>query len=70
MDKLGMTPTQNVNLECLKSISNIGGTTYKNLCEGSVHYVQWGNIDWVAFSFICLLFITMVYILIWIYRDL
>ncbi len=32
---------------CLKAISNIGSTTYKNICTDSQYVIPWGSADWV-----------------------
>lgn len=46
--------TQNINLnvdaqtlaQCLKTVSDFGGTQYLNLCTGANNYVPWGSVDW------------------------
>ncbi len=32
--------------ECIKAISNIGETTYRNICTGTEAVVPWGSADW------------------------
>lgn len=46
-----MQPETNVNAnfnECIKSVSNIGSTTYMNICTGKNVDVPWGMADYVA----------------------
>ena len=64
-----LTPSGSLNLNidsktldaCLKSINQIGGTTYQNICTGQSAYVGWGSVDWfgalLILSFIILLFL-------------
>lgn len=33
---------------CLKSINNLGSTTYQNICTGEVSQVMWGGMDWAV----------------------
>ena len=46
----------NINLEqqtlemCLKQISNIGSTTYQNICTGELSVVMWGTTDWAIIT--------------------
>lgn len=32
--------------DCVKTLNNIGGTTYQNICDGSSREVAWGSNDW------------------------
>ncbi len=34
--------------ECIKAISNIGSTTYQNICDGTVSVIPWGSADWIT----------------------
>ena len=34
--------------DCIKAISNIGSTTYQNICSGSASIVPWGSADWIG----------------------
>ena len=34
--------------DCIKSVSNIGSTTYMNICTGASSVVPWGTVDVVA----------------------
>ena len=49
-----MNGTQNVNIdaktleECTKSTLHLGSVTYQNICDGSVHAVPWGTVDWIG----------------------
>jgi hypothetical protein len=45
---------------CLKSISNFVGTTYQNICNGTVNYVAWGGADWFLAILLSLLGIIVV----------
>ncbi len=55
----------NLNIEgktlemCLKSINNFGGTTYQNICNGTINYVAWGGVDWVLVIILSLLGIAI-----------
>ena len=43
-----METTINANLnnaDCIKSINNIGSTTYQNICNGTHSVVPWGSGD-------------------------
>lgn len=43
--------------ECVKSVQNIGSTTYINICHGGQSIVPWGSSDWFSLIFtICLVF--------------
>lgn len=39
---------------CLKTIDNIGSTTYQNICNGTESIVPWGTMDWLSFLFVAL----------------
>jgi hypothetical protein len=42
---------QSVNLahkDCLRSVSNIGETIVRNICDGSSTVVPWGTLDWAG----------------------
>lgn len=55
----------NVNLDsktleqCLKGVSDFGGTTYQNICTGETNYVDWGSADWFLVVFLIVFFGTM-----------
>lgn len=55
IEKIGRQ--MNVNLECVKSINQIGQTIYQNICDGSVTAVPWGNLDYLGMIAISLFFI-------------
>jgi len=59
-----MNGTQNLNLnECFKEVSNIGSTTYQNICDGTSQVVPWGSMMWVMIFFITLVFGFFVYMM-------
>lgn len=35
---------------CLKTINNVGSTTYQNICTGEATVVPWGVLDWISNS--------------------
>lgn len=41
--------------QCLKSIEDIGSTTWQNVCDGTQTVVPWGSSTWVSFGFVVLL---------------
>lgn len=54
---------ENIQLttECLKAISNIGSTTYQNVCNGVITKVPWGVADWLGAIFLAVLTISALY---------
>lgn len=34
---------------CLKSVDELGGTIYRNICTGKQTYVEWGSGTWILF---------------------
>lgn len=47
-----MDPNQMLNFnaaKCIQEADSIGHTTYTNICNGAVHVVQWGSLDWLEF---------------------
>ena len=38
--------------ECIKRVENFHGTTYQNICDGSITFVQNGFMDYILKSFI------------------
>ncbi len=43
--------TLNFNFnQCVKSINNIGSTTYQNICNNASQTVQWGTFDWILLA--------------------
>jgi len=55
-----MNGTQNLNFaECLKSINNIGSTTYQNVCDGTQSVVPWGTSDWLLSAFVVIFLILL-----------
>jgi hypothetical protein len=49
------------NADCIKQFSNVGSTTYVNICNSAQHIVPWGSGDWLAFTIItiiALIFLT------------
>ena len=34
--------------QCVKEITNIGSTTYQNICNGNVNIVPWGVGEWLS----------------------
>jgi len=36
------------NSECIHSISNVGSTTYVNICSNTQNVVPWGSADWIG----------------------
>lgn len=54
---------------CLKSINNIGGTVYQNICTGQEKFVPWGSADWLGVIFITGLVITLIWVLIYMIRN-
>lgn len=49
--------SQNVT-QCLRAVSDFGGTSYINVCNGAESFVPWGTWDWAGA--IILLFIGSV----------
>ena len=51
---LEATQSMNLNIDsktleaCLKAVSQVGGTTYQNICTGQSAYVGWGGLDWIG----------------------
>lgn len=43
-----ITVNQNAT-ECVRTVSNIGGSIVKNICSGTETAVPWGTLDWVLF---------------------
>ena len=39
--------------QCIKTIFNIGSTTYVNICKDTTQVVSWGTADWLGFYFLC-----------------
>lgn len=59
-----MNPDQTINLnqnaaQCIQTASSFGHTAYTNICNGQVHIVEWGGIDWVI-SILAILFVCAV----------
>jgi len=58
----------NNSVECIKSINNIGSTTYHNICTGVDSVVGWGAMDWIgAITIVCVilgLFYVVIYVVI------
>lgn len=53
--------TINLNqVECVKSITNLGSTTYKNICDGSSATVGWGIFEWVIIGVLVALILVMI----------
>jgi hypothetical protein len=48
--------------ECLKSINNIGSTTWVNVCTKTREVVQWGAGDWIGLILVVIFFLVMVII--------
>jgi hypothetical protein len=51
-----------ITKDCIKQISNIGSTTYQNICNGTNSVVPWGTLDWIVFVSVVLLLITLFYL--------
>jgi hypothetical protein len=43
-----ITVNQNAT-ECVRTVSNIGGSIVKNICSGTETPVPWGTLDWALF---------------------
>lgn len=43
-----ITVNQNAT-ECVRTVSNIGGSIVHNICSGAQTAVPWGTLDWVLF---------------------
>lgn len=41
--------------QCIKSINDVGTTTYQNICTGSTNTVPWGAADWIGAGFLTLI---------------
>jgi len=46
MNNLNLNIDQKTLEMCLKTIDNIGSTTYQNICTGQSTVVQWGSAQW------------------------
>lgn len=53
-----------ITTECIKTISNLGSTSYQNICNGNFSTVPWGVVDWFNMSYIFAFIIVLTY-LIW-----
>lgn len=49
--------------ECIQKQNNIGSTAYYNVCNGSVHIVPFGGIDWFGFAFGSVMIVALLSIL-------
>lgn len=38
-----------ITKDCVHSVSNIGSTTFQNICNGTSDVVIWGALDWLGF---------------------
>lgn len=60
----------NVNsAECIKGISNIGSTTYQNICNGTSSVVNWGIGDWIMIGSVVLFLVAMAAFFIYVIMD-
>lgn len=48
------------NNECIKSYSNIGSTTYVNICNNETTSVPWGSGEWVGYSLVAIALIVFI----------
>jgi len=51
------------NIEsCLKTITDIGRTTYQNICTGELVTVPWGHVDYIllGIGIFIILFLTFI----------
>lgn len=55
MENLNLNIDSKTLEQCLKSISDFGGTTYQNICTGASNYVAWGGADWFLAIILCIL---------------
>ncbi len=55
METLNLNVDAKTLEQCLKSVSDFGGTTYQNICTGASNFVAWGSVDWVLTVFILLI---------------
>jgi hypothetical protein len=46
MENLNLNVDSKTLEQCLKEISNWGGTTYQNICDGTSKFVPWGSVDY------------------------
>ena len=50
--------------ECVKSINQIGYTTYQNICDGTMYNVQWGVGDWLGGGIIAFILALVILLII------
>ncbi|MCK9370248.1 hypothetical protein M0R04_10110 [Candidatus Dojkabacteria bacterium] len=48
-----------ITTECIKSVKNIGGTTYINVCNGNISTIPWGHFQYIGVGLL-LIFATVV----------
>ena len=69
--------TENINLYtfgeslemCLKEVSNIGSTTYMNICDGTSSVVAWGSADWFLLGVLIVSVILLITLVVKIMKD-
>lgn len=54
---------------CLKKISNIGSTVYRNSCTGQDVVIPWGSVDWLGAVLISGLTLTVIVAAVVLTRD-
>ena len=54
---------------CLKSINNVGSTTYENICTNQNYTVAWGGMDWFCFLFVGVLTILFILFFVGMLKD-
>lgn len=55
--------------DCQRAITNIGSTTYQNICNGTEAVVPWGVLDWVAAVIVAAVVISLIGIFAGIARE-
>lgn len=67
-----MNGTQDLNLnaqDCLKSVNQIGKTTYMNICNGTTNSVPWGAGDWILAGILAVIVLSAVFIFVRIFSE-
>lgn len=57
------------NTVCIKQVENLGGTTIHNICNGTEHWVPWGDMDWILFAIIVVLLLFIGLVVTWAIKE-
>jgi hypothetical protein len=60
MNNIGITK------DCIQTINDFGKTTYVNICNGNINYVNWGAFDWVIIALLMAMLLTIISIFVWV----